>query len=1428
MKVTEPTKSTATARHHQEVNEEQKPFFQGEKAGNVLENGQPGFFFTSGNGAIQRKPFFNKPIIQTKLAIGQPGDKYEQEADTMANQVVQRLTENKNSGKIKRKTETRTRKPAIQRKPIFESEAETPGMGIQAKRIDRMPLAAQITPFLQLQEEEEQVQAKESGPLVAPGNDIEARLQSTKGNGQPMDNRTRQEMESGFGVDFSGIRIHTGSSAVMLSKDLGAQAFTHGSDIYFNSGKYDPGSGMGKQLLAHELTHTVQQGATERLKPDLLLQDEEDVDLEKELAASEQDAIDAIDPGPALETREEAEKEKTEAEIALAEQAVESEEAVVAEGEPSTEAGETVAEPTEKSVPGAVGTGRSTPARAVTPETVTEPMGQVGQDLENTSAGVCDEAAQKARVLAENEKTHDEAGKKLEQAESAVVSPEEEGESQSSAAQVEAVEKAEEPQTDQAAMDSVLTQAVADSVPSTIEEMNAFKSGGKAKVIGNKVLAESSRQVGEIKGTYSEIENVPSAPAPEPAVPLPEQELAPETPELNLGQGAVPGLEAEHTDFSEFEEKSDNLLEKEGISEEQLEMVDSGELAEAKAERKDLKQQVESKPAEVQAFAVGKQEEVEGDMLKEEQQAKDEMEQKRKDGLGETQGRQVEAKSAMELKREEVTQNIIAIYERAKTSVTTKLEQLEQDALSRFDQGQAAASLLFEQEVERDINAWKRERYSGLFAGVKWLRDLLLGIDDFPEVKNAFERARARYIERIDQLIVAINEENNRVIQECKDELAQAKVEIKEYVNNLGPELRDTGQKAMEDMQQKLAEMDSFIDRKKEELQQKLCDRKEQAIKAIDKKIEQMKEAMSGALSKLGNLLLNALIKFFTWALNKIGSGGEQVMGIVNKGKSVIKKIAGDPIGFFKNIGKAVGGGIRLFVDNIKQHLIKGLMSWLTGAMGDAGITLPDKFDLKGILSIVLQIANLTWTAIRTKLVKKAGEKVVSAAEKGVDIFKRVIAEGPIAIWNIVKEKAVELKEQVLEGIRNWAIFEIVKKATIKLISMLNPAGAIFQAIMALYDVVMFFIENWNRIVTFVQSVFSSVAEIAMGQIGKAAAFIEKALAQTIPIILSFLARFLGLSGIGKAIARIISKIRKPIDMLIDKIVEFLAKQVKKLFGGGKKGNKAVEDAGGDPRKAQKVQAGLADIDKEEQKYLKTGKEISKEDADKVTRTVKLKHPIFKSITVIDGHETWDYEYVASPSKRKKGEKQVKDDAGTQNNPFEITWPKPPSSKYEPLYLGGVIGKPRSQSILKGLFTRRQNDETGNPVKKYISHGSHSLQGGHSIGISPHYQISTGKIIGPLSQAKTPGGKKLNNILKKYGFMPESEGKDADHVWEIQFGGKDLVENLWPLDSVINSTAGSTLKSLTITYPKSGKQAKITELKSRTKKYYFKITKFSY
>ena len=62
-----------------------------------------------------------------------------------------------------------------------------------------------------------------------------------------------------LGADFGQVRVHTDSTAVQLNKDVGAQPFVHGNDVYFNAGKYSPDSTAGKELLAHELTHTIQQ-----------------------------------------------------------------------------------------------------------------------------------------------------------------------------------------------------------------------------------------------------------------------------------------------------------------------------------------------------------------------------------------------------------------------------------------------------------------------------------------------------------------------------------------------------------------------------------------------------------------------------------------------------------------------------------------------------------------------------------------------------------------------------------------------------------------------------------------------------------------------------------------------------------------------------------------------------------------------------------------------------------------------------------------------------------------------------------------------------------------------------------------------------------------------------------------------------------------
>jgi hypothetical protein len=117
---------------------------------------------------------------------------------------------------------------------------------------------------VQRQEDEEEVQAKalvqrRSDGSFEAGPGVEGSLASQKGGGSRLPDDVRDLMESRFGADFGGVRVHTGGEAVQLSKELNAQAFTHGQDIYLGAGRYEPGTAAGQRLLAHELAHVVQQ-----------------------------------------------------------------------------------------------------------------------------------------------------------------------------------------------------------------------------------------------------------------------------------------------------------------------------------------------------------------------------------------------------------------------------------------------------------------------------------------------------------------------------------------------------------------------------------------------------------------------------------------------------------------------------------------------------------------------------------------------------------------------------------------------------------------------------------------------------------------------------------------------------------------------------------------------------------------------------------------------------------------------------------------------------------------------------------------------------------------------------------------------------------------------------------------------------------------
>jgi hypothetical protein len=210
--------------------------------GGPTQDSQPAEFAVVEPGGVRSQP------VQAKLTIGTPGDKYEQEADRVATQVVQQINAPapNQPQSVQRDTVQRDSLPEeeeLQMKPLLQR--------------DSLP-----------EEEELQMRPAPSTEIVvgdaAP--ELETAIHQARGRGQALAPNLQAQMGQAMGADFSGVKIHTDSQSDQLNRSIQAKAFTTGQDIFFRQGAYQPGSSGGQELIAHELTHVVQQGAGSRLQ----------------------------------------------------------------------------------------------------------------------------------------------------------------------------------------------------------------------------------------------------------------------------------------------------------------------------------------------------------------------------------------------------------------------------------------------------------------------------------------------------------------------------------------------------------------------------------------------------------------------------------------------------------------------------------------------------------------------------------------------------------------------------------------------------------------------------------------------------------------------------------------------------------------------------------------------------------------------------------------------------------------------------------------------------------------------------------------------------------------------------------------------------------------------------------------------------------
>jgi hypothetical protein len=750
----------------------------------------------------------------------------------------------------------------------------------------------------------------------------------------------------------------------------------------------------------------------------------------------------------------------------------------------------------------------------------------------------------KTQAVAKNQKTHPPAKQEAGKAQAASVAPGNEVKSKAAAAQVGEMNQQKPGSFDKKAFIDSVEKAVEAITPKSEDEASDFKSSGKAGQVASQVggMVSSNKQAAEkdIKHT--------TAAAPDPAKAGPKQKVIPLAPEVAKPRGAVNAAEgmpkprpADQVSLAHTKCETDNQLEEADVTEDQLKnanepqfdkAVEAKQEADAHAEEAPKQVRQEEKQA-LQATNVGANAAGGAGMTG--------MQAAGLKALKAVGSRKVSTKDKDEALRAEIAQKLEAVYGRTKGDVTKILDDLGPRVEAMFTSRERAARATFENYVDREMDAYKDRRYSGWGGKLRHLGDYT-GITSLPDEVNVFyQTGRRNYLAAMRQVIGEVADVVGKELGRAKARIAQGRKEIDAEVSKLPKNQQKLGREAADNIQSRFDDLNSDVDSKQNELVQSIAKQYSEGIKAVDDKIEAMKEANKGLLQKAKDAIKGVI--------ETIGKLKDMLFNVLAKAASVIGQIIRHPIDFLGNLVGAVKQGFNQFVDNIGKHLKNGLMGWLFGTLAEGGIQMPESFDLKGILSLVLQLLGLTYANIRARAVAIVGEKTVALLEKAVDVFKVLVAEGAAGLWKFISGKLGEMKDAVLDEIKGFVITKVITAGITWLLSMLNPASAFIKACKMIYDVVMFFVERGSQIMSLVNAILDGVIQIAGGSIGAAANMVENALGKAIPLAISFLASLLGVGGIAGKVKSVIEKIKAPVNKLVDGVVMGAAKGFKKLGG---------------------------------------------------------------------------------------------------------------------------------------------------------------------------------------------------------------------------------------------------------------------------------------
>ncbi len=1491
------------------------PAVQLKTAGNSFfkKAGEDQFF-----GAKENPSFFGKPV-QAKLTVSHPDDPHEKEADAVADKVM-------------RMEAPAMAQPQVQEETLHRKEEEEVHAKLQAPAINCIACKGEANDNLQAKlsavapggnnhyhkniplKEAAVLRQGERGPPAGTAS-FEQTLSTSKGRGSPLPGDTKAFMESRFGADFSGVRIHTGNEAQQLSSSINAQAFAHGNDIYFNAGKYSPASSRGGTLLAHELTHTIQQGASKKinrhqntskfsnLKNTSSLPGTENKIHSKEddncCAKKDTQAAVKIKATEVLNAAPAAMQNSTVAKPAAIAPAISR-----ATAEEKLQQKEDIHEDKDSSPPGpAFLIHKKANAKQIFPAicTCSHCSGLSAKPL-TTGAGTAAVGPKEISpaILAasslQRERGPPYENYRADESEAAI---------QYETNQANGLVQRDAEGTGDAPKEESLLDKLKNGFDATLKLLlptaiytfyTKIKNGGILNFIKDSLASLFKGLFGKLGFSESEIKIIfqvfATLKSQLPAIieGLSKGDCKPLFAALNLLSEVVSAIAGRVWD---------NLMAE--LEPVRLWLIDIWNTFGAPV--------IE----EIKAFAGEKWEELKAlgkfiwDSFKpirdKGQEAWDWVVKKLGFGdsdepglLGYISGKLTEAWNSIKAELKPVIAPINEVVEGIKALASLgSVKQLQEDAKKWLDEVVKTATAMGSDEdaVASKQVTLRQVLLPALNKSIDRLKAVLKTAAGWVVDKVNFVAGNVtsfisglqgnKYLAPMYPLIkwmpAAIEKFKDWATDKVTivfDKLQASAEHLKKFIGpllTLLEKLVGIAGNLLKNLPDLILGVPfMFMPRCiKDPIIKWLTEVVLKQIPIISEFIsftEKWEDIKKAALTVLKQVFVDGqlgkgLWTFFKTLLGILGIDPKLVTKVVAKAAQNFSDIIAKPGAFLKNIWSVIKGGFSLFWDNIWKHLPKGALDWLFGEVrGATQVAGPKDFSVGSILGFVMGLFGITKENVYKRMsenprigpekVKRIRE-IESALTGALEWITVWIKEGAEGLLKKIKTQIGDVKDMVIQGVVSWITTKIVAEVTKKLATSTDPLGigATINIIKQIYDAIKAAVAYVNRILNLVNDAMDNMAEIIAGNTVAASTKFEAILAKAVPVVIGFAVEAV-LGPVGVKIKEIVDKVRKKIDdgidWLINGALNFIGGIIdtgKKVIGaiGGWLGiSKSFTDAKKDPHTLYFNKSGTLMIASEPMdvtRYLNNQASANAGNPS-MLQTVQNAQQCVQRIDMmkkeIQFKQNMEGNEDAKASKYRMLDAEITKLAslltilggtlrpsGKTSNPLDaipITWHKPLR-----LYPQAISINNKAYSLFEREKLAVPDVANLNNVRSSSSVASNEIL----IGVSPSSANVPviGKVWPRVAAGNLRGGVKqeqFRELLRVSGFVWGS--MEADHIRDLQWGGQDSYDNLWPLEKSHNNAANQVL-SQDVDYEDSGKNLVTTSLRNTPLNLYFRIKDFT-